>query len=109
MRAAGVPNPLSGLWGVIDDLDGLAVFATRTRDLGYEGMMVIHPSHLPIVNAAFTPTPDEIAGWRRIVAAMAEAEDAGSGAIRLDGRLIDVAHVHTARRELARAERLGAL
>ena len=109
VRAAGVTNPLSGLWGTIDDLAGLADFAERTRDLGYEGMMVIHPSHLAIVNAAFTPTVDEIAEWQRILAAMAEAEAAGSGAIRLDGRLIDVAHVHTARRELARAERLGVI
>ena len=107
VRAAGVHNPLSGLWGIIDDLAGLTEFATGTRNLGYEGMLVIHPSHLEIVNAAFTPTDAEVAEWRGIVEAMAEAEASGSGAIRLGGRLIDMAHVETAQQSLRRAERLG--
>lgn len=108
-RAAGVFNPISGIWGIIDDLDGLRAFATRQRDLGYEGLMCIHPSHVPVIHEVFTPTADEIAHWQAVVAAMEQAEKQGLGAIRLDGRLIDVAHLHTARRNLARAERLGVL
>ena len=65
--------------------------------------MVIHPSHLAIVNEAFTPSSAELDEWKGIVAAMEDAEREGLGAIRLNGRLIDVAHVHTARKELARA------
>lgn len=107
VRAAGVVNPLSGLWGIIDDLDGLAAFSSQTRDLGYEGMMVIHPSHISTVHEAFTPTDDEVARWHEIVSAMDEAEAAGSGAIRLGGRLIDVAHATTARQALARAAQWG--
>jgi citrate lyase subunit beta/citryl-CoA lyase len=107
VRAAGVENPISGLWGNIEDLDGLRTFAHATRNLGYEGMMVIHPSHLAIVNEAFTPSSAELDEWKGIVEAMDEAEREGLGAIRLNGRLIDVAHVHTANKELARARRLG--
>ena len=107
MRSADVANPVSGMWGSIDDLEGLRTFARGTRNLGYEGMMVIHPSHLAIVNEEFTPSPAELAEWNGIVAAMEEAEREGLGAIRLDGRLIDVAHVLTAQKELARARRLG--
>lgn len=107
VRAAGVANPVSGLWGIVDDLDGLSGFCRSTRDLGYEGVMVIHPSHLPVVHEVFTPSPAELAEWRRIVEAMADAEADGVGAIRLDGALVDVAHVHTARRQLERARRLG--
>lgn len=106
-RAAGIENPISGLWGNIEDLDGLRDFAIRTRNLGYEGMMVIHPSHVAIVNEAFTPSAAEIDEWQRIVDAMEQAEREGLGAIRLEGRLIDVAHVLTARKDLARARRLG--
>jgi citrate lyase subunit beta/citryl-CoA lyase len=87
----------------------LRTFARSTRNLGYEGMMVIHPSHLAIVNEAFTPSAAELDEWKGIVAAMEEAEREGLGAIRLNGRLIDVAHVHTALKELARAKRLGLL
>jgi citrate lyase subunit beta/citryl-CoA lyase len=107
VRAAGVPNPLSGLWGRIDDLDGLRAFALQARDLGYEGLMTIHPKQIPIVHEIFSPTADELAEWQRILEAMAQAAREGLGAIRLDGRLVDEAHARTARQQLERAKRLG--
>jgi len=106
VRSAGVPNPLSGLWGTVDDLDGLNRFANQTRQLGYEGMMIIHPTHIPIVNQAFSPTPEEIDGWRRLIAAIEEAEAQGIGAFRYEGRLIDHAHLLTAQQSLSRASKL---
>jgi citrate lyase subunit beta/citryl-CoA lyase len=107
VRSAGVPNPLSGLWGTVDDLDGLTGFAQQTRQLGYEGMMIIHPSHLPIVNQIFSPTHEEIAAWRQLIAAVEEHEAQGIGAFRHQGRLIDHAHLLTAQQNLTRATRLG--
>ncbi|WP_419924639.1 HpcH/HpaI aldolase/citrate lyase family protein [Candidatus Poriferisocius sp.] len=107
VRAAGVLNPLSGLWGHVDDLDGLTGFAQQTRQLGYEGMMIIHPSHIPIVNQTFSPTPEEVEGWRSLIAAIQEAQAQGIGAFRYQGRLIDHAHLLTAQQNLSRAERLG--
>ena len=107
VRSAGVPNPLSGLWGTVDDLDGLAQFAAQTRQLGYEGMMAIHPSHLPVINQTFSPTPEEIEAWRQLVTAIEEHEAQGIGAFRHQGRLIDHAHLLTAQQNLTRAERLG--
>lgn len=107
VRAAGVANPISGLWGRVDDLDGLRAFAQHSRDLGYEGLLTIHPAQVPIVNAIFSPSAAELAEWRRIIAAMEEAEREGLGAIRLDGRLVDAAHAKTARQQLERARRLG--
>ena len=109
VRSAGVPNPLSGLWGTIDDLDGLARFAAQTRQLGYEGMMAIHPSHLPTINQTFSPTPEEIDGWRQLVAAVEEAEAQNIGAFRYQGRLIDQAHLHTAHQNLAPRRATGPL
>ena len=106
VRSAGVPNPLSGLWGTVDDLDGLTKFARQTRQFGYEGMMIIHPTHIPIVNQVFSPTPEEIDGWRRLIAAIEEAEAQGIGAFRHEGRLIDHAHLLTAQQNLARASKL---
>ena len=107
VRSAGVPNPLSGLWGTVDDLDGLAQFAAQTRQLGYEGMMAIHPSHLPVINQTFSPTPEEIEAWRQLVTAIEEHEAQGIGAFRYQGRLIDHAHLLTAQQNLTRATRLG--
>lgn len=102
VRAAGVPNPISGMWGDIADLDGLREFAHRTRQLGYEGMMVIHPSHVAVVNEVFSPSPDEVELWHATLAAMDAAHAAGDGAIRFRGEVVDEAHVLTARQGLAR-------
>lgn len=107
VRSAGVPNPLSGLWGMVDDLDGLTRFAQQTRQLGYEGMMIIHPTHIPIVNQIFSPTPAEIEAWRNLISAVEEAEAQGIGAFRHEGRLIDHAHLLTAQQNLSRSTRLG--
>jgi citrate lyase subunit beta/citryl-CoA lyase len=107
VRAAGIAYPLSGIWGEIADLEGLRAFAEQTLSLGYTGMMVIHPTHVAPVNEVFTPSADDIAQWREILAAMAAAEAEGVGAIRLRGRVIDEAHVHTARHGLALAEALA--
>jgi citrate lyase subunit beta/citryl-CoA lyase len=107
VRAAGVPNPISGLWGRIDDLEGLRSFALQSRELGYEGLLAIHPGQIPILNAVFSPSLEELDEWRRILSAMETAERAGLGAIRLDGRLVDAAHAKTARQQLERARRLG--
>jgi citrate lyase subunit beta/citryl-CoA lyase len=107
VRAAGIANPISGLWGNVEDTTGLREFAEQARNLGYEGLMAIHPSQLPIINEVFSPSEEEIAEWHRIIDAMAQAEAEGRGTLRLDGRLIDAAHVETARLRLERARRLG--
>jgi citrate lyase subunit beta/citryl-CoA lyase len=107
VRAAGVPNPLSGMWGDIADLQGLRRLADQTRDIGYEGMMVIHPTHVPVVNEVFSPAAEDVQRWREILAAMTEALSEGRGAIRLHGEVVDEAHVKTAEQGLARAARFG--
>jgi citrate lyase subunit beta/citryl-CoA lyase len=104
-RAAGVPNPMSGIFVDIDDLDGLRRFAGQNRDLGYEGMMVIHPSHVEVVNQVFSPTEDELKEAEEIVAAVKSAGRRGDGAITVRGKMVDEAHAKTARTLLARAGR----
>jgi citrate lyase subunit beta/citryl-CoA lyase len=107
-RAAGVPNPITGIWGSVADVDGLRAFAQQSRRLGYEGLMCIHPSHLPVIHEIFTPSEHELREARALRDAAAAAEREGIGAFMLDGRLVDAAHVHTAAALLERARRLGA-
>jgi citrate lyase subunit beta/citryl-CoA lyase len=106
-RAAGVRNPVSGMWGQVGDLPGLRAFAEQTRRLGYRGMMVIHPSHVSVVNEVFSPSPADIARWRAVIDQLAELESRGLGTGTVDGQLIDAAHATTARDELDRARALG--
>jgi citrate lyase subunit beta/citryl-CoA lyase len=100
-RAAGVPFPISGTWADVPDLDGLAAFARQNRDLGYTGMYVIHPSHVDTVTKAFTPTDEELAWFGRVVDALDEAERAGTGAVTIDGVMIDKAMATRARAVLS--------
>ena len=101
-RAAGVPCPVSGLWTRIGDLPGLRAFAEQNRSLGYEGMMAIHPSHVPVINEVFSPGPAELARCAELVAAVEAAQKDGTGAVTFQGEMVDEAMALTARRTLER-------
>ncbi|MEU4232398.1 CoA ester lyase [Nonomuraea sp. NPDC026600] len=97
VRAAGVPCPIAGLWTNLADLEGLRAFAEQNRSLGYEGMMAIHPSHIPVINEVFSPTPEELARYARMIAAVEEAQAHGAGAITFEGDMVDEAMAARAR------------
>lgn len=106
-RAAGVQFPISGGWFDIRDIDGLRAYAVELKRLGYNGMILIHPYHVPIVNEVFTPTPEEIAEWRGLVDAMERMRQSGGAAVTYGGDMVDIAHEQTARAMLRMAEQLG--
>ena len=108
-RAAGVQFPISGGWFELRDLDGLRKYATELRQLGYTGMHLIHPYHVPVVNEVFTPTAEQIATWQGLVNAMEEMRKTGGAAVMYNGDMVDIAHEETARTMLRMAEELGVL
>lgn len=96
-------HPLTGLWEDLGDLDGLRTFADYGLQLGFRGMVVIHPSHVPVVDDVFTPSDAEVAYYEDLVATMDEAVVRGQGAVRFRGQHIDLAHADKARDWLAHA------
>lgn len=113
-RAAGIRYPISGMWGgATDDIDGLRTWATELRDLGYYGMMIGEPSHVPIVNEIFSPTKEELAYWQDLDRLTREVEAAGSGIVTYgdanqgEGHIVHIAHVGSARMNLQWARDLG--
>ena len=80
------------------DEAGLTRMAKASRADGFSGMLAIHPGQVPVINAAFTPTEEELAGARAIVAAF--AADPGAGVVSLDGKMLDQPHLVLARRML---------
>jgi len=83
------------------DLEGLErECAAAARD-GFAGKLAIHPDQVAVINDAFTPAAEALAEARRIIAAFAEAGDAG--VTSLDGRMLDRPHLTAAERLLARA------
>lgn len=101
-RASGL-RPIDGPFADIKDPDGWLASAKRARVLGFEGKMVIHPSQVDMANELFRPSEAEITQANRILEAMAEAEAAGSGAVSLDGRMIDIASIRQAEATVQKA------
>ncbi|MCS5657366.1 MAG: CoA ester lyase [Chloroflexota bacterium] len=107
VRSAGVPYPMSGGWFDIHDLEGLRSLAVQLRQLGYTGMHLIHPSHVPVVNEVFSPTSEDVRHWQGLVKAMEEMRATGGAAITFGGDMVDIAHEETARTMLAIAKEMG--
>ena len=108
-RAAGLmPLGLMGTVADFQDLDGIRVAAETARRFGVEGASCVHPSNVPILNDAFSPDADDVAHAERVVEAYASATAKGSGAITVDGKMIDVPVVQRAEKLLARWARIKA-
>jgi citrate lyase subunit beta/citryl-CoA lyase len=71
-RAHGKPAPMMSIYPDIRDLDGLAADTRRGRAMGFVGRTAIHPSQLPVIAAAFTPSDEEVAWAREVLAATAD-------------------------------------
>ncbi len=101
-RAAGL-RPIDGPYGDFRDAAGLEAAARRSRAMGAEGKMAIHPGQVAAINAAFTPAEAEVAQARRILAAMEDARRQGRAAVALDGRMLDIASIRQAEAVVAKA------
>ena len=82
--------------------------AVLARQFGFQGKLCIHPDQVPLTNDAFTPTDEEIAWSRKVIAAFKEAEAAGSASIQIDGYFVDYPIVVKAERVVALAETIEA-
>jgi len=105
--AAAHVQAVDGVWVDLKDLEGLKRFARQARRLGMTGISIIHPSQIDEANAAFTPSPEDIAYAREVLQAFDEARARGAGAIAFRGQLLDYPIVDRARATMALAQSLG--
>ena len=91
-------------WLDLADMAGMAAEARSARRLGFVGKGAIHPSQIPAINRTFTPSAEEVAHARRIVAAFREA---ATGLVVIDGKLIERPVLRAMERLLARAQASG--
>ena len=103
-HAAGVPA-IETVYPNFRDEIGLAAYAKRGARDGFTGMMAIHPAQVETINAAFTPTDEEIAHACAVVDLF--AANPGAGALQLDGKMVDAPHLKAAQRLLARTGHTG--
>jgi citrate lyase subunit beta/citryl-CoA lyase len=86
----------------ISDQAAILEAAIEARSFGFDGAACVHPSVVPLLNRGFSPSPDEVAEARAVLAALGEG-----GAARFHGRMIDKPVADRARRTLLLAGETG--
>ena len=102
-RAHGL-RAIDGPCGAFRDSVLTAAAAGKAASMGFDGKQVIHPSQIEPTRAAIVPSAAELDHARRVVAPMETAERERSGAVTIDGRMIDYANLRMVRRLLRFAE-----
>ena len=92
---------IDGVCNEFRDASVLTAEAQQGLEFGFDGKALIHPDQVEPCNAVFSPSAAELAQARAIVAAFGDPAQAGKGAIRLEGMMIELLHLDQARRVLA--------
>ncbi|MGH6889345.1 MAG: HpcH/HpaI aldolase/citrate lyase family protein [Rhizomicrobium sp.] len=101
-RAFGL-SAIDGVFNDIADGDGFREACAEARAFGFDGKTLVHPSQIAVCNEIFAPSPEDIEAARQLIAAFARPENAGKGAIALNGRMVERLHLDIARATVARA------
>ena len=100
---------LDGTHNDLDDRDGFRIECEHGRDLGMDGKTLIHPKQVPIANEVFSPSSEDIAWAKKVIAAFRLPENANKGVIMAGGRMLERLHERMARRILETAEQIEAI
>ena len=104
--AAARAHGLAILDGVCNDFRDLTAFreeAEQGRLFGFNGKSLIHPDQIAPCNAVFSPSAADLAWARAVIAGFAASENAGKGAIRVEGKMAELLHLKQAQRLIAMA------
>ena len=98
---------LDGVYNDLGNAEGFEHECAQARDFGFDGKTLIHPNQIASCNAAFSPTPDELAQAKSTIAAFDLPENEGKGVVQIDGRMVERMHAEMARRTVAIAEAIA--
>jgi len=98
---------LDGVYNEIGNAQGFAAECRQGVELGFDGKTLIHPTQIEPCNAAFSPSPDEVAWARKMIAAFDLPENKTKGVVSIDGRMVERLHADMARRTVAIAEAIS--
>ena len=99
---------LDGVFNDIANVQGFEEECAQARDMGFDGKTLIHPNQIEPCNAAFSPTADEVAAARRMIAAFDLPENRDKGVVQIDGRMVERMHAEMAQRTVAIADAIEA-
>ncbi|MCC6925494.1 CoA ester lyase [Novosphingobium sp.] len=98
---------LDGVCNEFRELDLFTVEAEQGLEFGFDGKTLIHPAQVDPCNAVFSPGAAELAWASAVVAAFDLPENHGKGAIKVDGKMVELLHLEQARRVLAIAQAIA--
>jgi citrate lyase subunit beta/citryl-CoA lyase len=98
---------LDGVYNALSDDAGLRAECEQGRDMGFDGKTLIHPNQIAPANEIFAPNGEEVTRSKAVIAAFERPENAGKGAIQLDGRMVERMHADIARRVVALADAIA--
>ena len=93
-------QPIDTVYADIRNLEALKKECLAAKEMGFTGKLAIHPAQLDVINEVFSPSVDEVDYATRLVKLFADNPD--SGALQLDGKMVDVPHLRSAERLLER-------
>jgi citrate lyase subunit beta / citryl-CoA lyase len=100
---------IDGVYNDIADADGFKASCEQGRAFGFDGKTLIHPSQIEPCNTVFAPSPAEVEEARKLIAAFELPENKGKGAIKVDGRMVELLHAEIARQTVAMADAIATL
>jgi citrate lyase subunit beta/citryl-CoA lyase len=100
---------IDGVYNDIQDTEGFAASCRQGRAFGFDGKTLIHPSQVESCNAIFAPSPADVEAARKVIAAFDLPENKGKGAIKVDGRMVELLHAEIARATVALSDAIAEL
>jgi len=100
---------IDGVYNDIQNADGFKATCEQAKSFGFDGKTLIHPSQVEPCNAVFAPSAEDVAAARQLIAAFELPENKGKGAIKLDGRMVELLHAEIARGTVAMADAISQL
>jgi citrate lyase subunit beta/citryl-CoA lyase len=97
-RLAGLPAPVDGVSVAIEDAARVREETQYVRRIGFGGKLCIHPKQVPVVNACYLPTAEEVAWAKRVLEATAASK---GSAVAVDGKMVVVPVIRKAEEILA--------
>jgi citrate lyase subunit beta/citryl-CoA lyase len=99
---------LDGVFNDLGNTDGFETECAQAVDLGFDGKTLIHPGQIEPCNKAFSPSPEDVALARKMIAAFDLPENKTKGVLSIDGRMVERLHAEMARRTVAIADAIAA-
>ena len=104
-RAGRLQAPIDGPYLDLKDTEGLVANTLHSRQLGYQGRVVVYPPQVEPVQRAYSElSAEEVERVRRVVVAFEQAEADGLASIQVDGRFVDYPIYFRARHRLRLSE-----